>query len=129
MIGAGIILINSNNEVLLLLRDNKPSIPYPNMWDIPGGHVESGETPEVALRREMKEEMNLDDLGEIKLFDIFISENLTDYVFWKKMDLIPSQINLKEGQKIEYFNFERIKKTRLAFGYNEILEKFFNKII
>ena len=40
MIGAGIILLNSNNEVLLLLRDNKIDIPFPNMWDIPGGKME-----------------------------------------------------------------------------------------
>ncbi len=53
MIGAGIILLNSNNEVILLLRDDKAGIPFSNMWDIPGGMVEVGETPEEAARREM----------------------------------------------------------------------------
>ncbi|MCK7516403.1 MAG: NUDIX domain-containing protein [Ignavibacteriales bacterium] len=46
MIGAGILLLNSNNEVLLLLRDDKVDIPFPNMWDIPGGKVEDNETPD-----------------------------------------------------------------------------------
>lgn len=85
MIGAGIILLNRNNEVLLLLRDNKIDIPYPNMWDIPGGKVEEGESPEQALRREMMEEMSIKNLGEIKLFKIFTSENLTDNIFWKRL--------------------------------------------
>ena len=31
--------LNPRGEVLLLLRDNKPGIPYPNTWDLPGGHV------------------------------------------------------------------------------------------
>ena len=32
--------LNPRGEVLLLLRDNNPAIPYPNMWDLPGGHME-----------------------------------------------------------------------------------------
>lgn len=129
MIGAGIILLNRNNEVLLLLRDNKIDIPFPNMWDIPGGKVEEGESPEQALRREMMEEMSINNLGEIKLFKIITSENLTDNIFWKRLDLNTEVIDLKEGQRIEYFNLERIRKTKLAFNYNEVLESFYSEIV
>lgn len=129
MNGAGIILLNSNNQVLLLLRDDKVDIPFPNMWDIPGGKIEIGETPENAIRREMMEELGIDNLGEINLFKIFTSENLTDFIFWKRMDLNPSEIDLKEGQRIEYFNLDRIRKTKLAFNYNEVLESFYSEIV
>ena len=129
MIGAGIILLNRNNEVLLLLRDNKIDIPFPNMWDIPGGKVEEGESPEQALRREMLEEMSINNLGEIKLFKILTSENITDNVFWKRLDLNPKEIDLNEGQRIEYFNLKRIRKTKLAFNYNDVLESFYSEIV
>jgi 8-oxo-dGTP diphosphatase len=128
MIGAGIILLNSKNEILLLLRDNKPDIPFPNMWDIPGGKIENNESPEEAVRREIEEEMEIDDLGKIKLFNIFTSENITDYVFWKKINLMPEKIKLQEGQKIKYFSREQIKDIKLAFNYNEVLDDFFNHL-
>jgi len=32
---------------------------YPNVWDLPGGHVEQGETPTVALVRELNEELGI----------------------------------------------------------------------
>ena len=129
MKGAGIIFLNSNNEVLLLLRDDTVDIPFPNMWDIPGGKVEDNETPIEAIRRELMEEMSIKDLGEIQLFKIITSENITDYIFWKRLDLITSEIDLQEGQRVEYFNLERIRKTKLAFNYNKVLEEFFSEIV
>lgn len=33
---------------------------YPNVWDLPGGHVEHGETPMDALRRELREELGIE---------------------------------------------------------------------
>ncbi len=128
MKGAGIILLNSNDEVLLILRDNKPGIPYPNMWDIPGGQVENGETPDETIRREMNEELGLKNLAGIKLFNIFTSGNITDYIYWERIDLNPNEIDLTEGQRIEYFSIERIKQTKLAFDYNHIIENLFQKL-
>lgn len=125
MLGAGIILLNKKNQVLLLLRDNKADIPFPNMWDIPGGRVEHNESPEFTVRREMFEELGIVDLGDIDLFKIYSSEDLVDYIFWKRIDLNPAAIELKEGQRIEYFDLSRIRSTKLAFGYNIVLEEFY----
>lgn len=127
--GAGIILINSNNEVLLLLRDNKPEIPFPNQWDIPGGEIEQGETPDLTIRREMNEEMGLDNLNDIKLFKIYRTDNLTDFIFWKKLDLNVDEIILNEGQRIKYFSRDKIRELKLAFDYNLVIEEFFKEVV
>lgn len=33
---------------------------YPDVWDLPGGHVEDGEEPRAALVRELREELGVD---------------------------------------------------------------------
>lgn len=48
-----------DNQVVTILRDDKPNIPYPNMWDFPGGEREIGETPFACLKREVWEELGL----------------------------------------------------------------------
>jgi len=58
-IGAKVALIN-RNKVLVILRDSKPDIVFPGMWDFPGGYREEGETPSQAAIRETKEELSLD---------------------------------------------------------------------
>jgi 8-oxo-dGTP diphosphatase len=126
-VGAGILLLNSNNELLMLLRDDIPNIPFPNMWDIPGGKVEPGEIPEETVKREMMEEMGL-KLENISLFKIYETDDLTDNVFWTRIDLTPKEIDLKEGQKIAYFSHKQLSCMKLAFSYNLVIEEFYNFI-
>lgn len=53
-----IALINENDEILLSKRPNKKHLA--GFWEFPGGKVEPYETPETALIREIKEELNID---------------------------------------------------------------------
>jgi 8-oxo-dGTP diphosphatase len=43
----------------LLLQRALPGKPHAGRWEFPGGKVESGEHPRVALRREVEEELGL----------------------------------------------------------------------
>ncbi|SEW40607.1 8-oxo-dGTP diphosphatase [Cognatiyoonia koreensis] len=47
------------DRLLITLRDDKPDIPYPGLWDFPGGGREPGETPEQTVLREVREEVGL----------------------------------------------------------------------
>ncbi|MBP7831989.1 MAG: NUDIX hydrolase [Candidatus Pacebacteria bacterium] len=46
-------------------------------WDIPGGHIEDGETPEEALIREVQEEAGA-TFQNAKLFAVIMSSNPAD---------------------------------------------------
>ena len=47
------------DSVLTILRDYKPSIPWPNMWELPGGGREGDETPFECVAREVFEELGI----------------------------------------------------------------------
>ena len=47
---------------LLLVHRHPQRANYPDCWDLPGGHVEPGETPQEAIRRECREELAIEIL-------------------------------------------------------------------
>lgn len=50
------IIENENNEILCALRS--PEMSIPNMWEFPGGKVETNEDIYSALEREIDEELD-----------------------------------------------------------------------
>jgi len=59
-------IVIQNDQVLLARRP--PEKHHGLLWEFPGGKVEAGESPEAALIRELREELNWDvDVG--RLFD------------------------------------------------------------
>lgn len=56
-------VIVENNKILCAQRGPDKSLPF--LWEFPGGKIETGESKEVALKREIQEEMHCEiDVGE-----------------------------------------------------------------
>lgn len=55
---SAVALIDADGRVLLAQRPEGKSMA--GLWEFPGGKVEQGESPEVALIRELKEELGID---------------------------------------------------------------------
>lgn len=48
-----------DDKLLTILRDDISTIPWPNMWELPGGGREGEETPFECIQREVFEELGL----------------------------------------------------------------------
>ena len=47
------------DKLLTILRDDKSNIPYPNMWELPGGGREGDESSFECAAREVYEELGI----------------------------------------------------------------------
>lgn len=127
---AAIILENDKRELLLYLRDNKPEIPFPNHWDLIGGHLEDGETPGEALLREVKEELNI-DLKEYTFYKKYVCltgdayQNIK-YIYTGKINLPIEEITLLEGVRPQYFSREEIPGVKFANILKKIVMEYIN---
>lgn len=48
-----------DGRILTILRDDKPTIPWPNLWELPGGGREGDESPFECVAREVYEELSI----------------------------------------------------------------------
>ena len=106
-------IYNSKNEILLQLRA-KDKDSFPGLLDISAaGHVDSGETPEIAAIREIKEETDLNvKTEEIQLIDkrtvsvpipeIGWQNNEIDYVYLYKFNGKLEDLSMPDGEVEEF---------------------------
>ncbi len=134
--GAGVFFFDpATRRVLFYRRDRTPTLPFPDHVDILGGHVETGETPEQAVVREMAEE--LDDLRTgrpyvltgHRLFTVYTDpQGVVDYLFSKAADFELTDLRLKEGQSLLWLTEDQAACTSFAFDYNGLVAAFFRAL-
>lgn len=123
------ILFDKNNRLLIYLRDNKPTISYPNHWDLFGGIIEEGETPEQALVREVQEEIGV-TLKRYNKFREYVSNNENrpnkKYVFYAKINFLPEELTLSEGQRLTSIDLNDRHDYKFANMLGTIIDDFVN---
>lgn len=74
---SAVALIDRDGRVLLAQRPEGKSMA--GLWEFPGGKVEPGETPEHALIRELKEELDIDTWASCLAPLTFASHSYDDF--------------------------------------------------
>jgi 8-oxo-dGTP pyrophosphatase MutT (NUDIX family) len=117
-----ILLINSNEEILLVHNKIKRSDRSDDYWMIPGGKIDRGETPEIAALREFYEETTifLPSIDMSEYYDMHFPDGITR-IFKVYHDLIlPSRINTSETDDIQFININELVK--IIQGRRDILK-------
>lgn len=78
-----VVLVDSNGRALAQLRE--PHKPYGGMWGLVGGHIEPGESPEDAARREVGEETGF-TVDELIPLDHVVADGIERFVYHARAD-------------------------------------------
>jgi mutator protein MutT len=104
-IGVFGIIKNERNQVLLVLRQDY------NLWNLPGGGLEQGETPWDGVAREVKEETGLDIVID-RLSGLYTKTDKNEIVFSFDCKVVGGKITLNsEAKEIKWFSINELPKN------------------
>ncbi|GBC75588.1 Nucleoside triphosphatase NudI [archaeon HR06] len=122
-------LILNKEKILLVKRRFMPSA---GKWSIPGGLIEVGESLVEALKREVKEELNL-EVKEYKFLDIV--ENIIKdekgkveyhFIIFNFLVKATGEIKLNyENSEYLWVNLEEVKNLDVTNTVKKLLERIF----
>lgn len=117
---ASMALVTYKGKLLLILRDNIPTIRDPNHWHLVGGKRELEETPEETVKRETFEEIGI---YPTQITHLFKREDKPIHVF--HIELTDEEANkahlVQEGQDLRYFPKEELTPNLLVTGTLRLL--------
>jgi len=93
-------IIERDNRYLIAKRKGKH---FAGKWEFPGGKIEAGETPEVCLRRELREEFGIESL--VRYFfeeGSFENENIRIRLLGYRVDYLSGEFQLKTHEEIRW---------------------------
>ena len=118
--------IKYEDKYLMLFRNKKVNDPNEGKWMGVGGHIEEGETPDEAMKREIREETGLIVTSfELKGTALFINDD-----YKEKMYLYTVTCNKKDFDEcnegtLQYFTEEEIYKLNMWEGDRSFLPYIF----
>ena len=110
-IEVAIAILPYEGKFLMQLRDNIPTILYPGLWGLFGGHIEAGETPEIAVEREILEEIGYQIVDPQK-FGCYNDDRVIRHIFYASLTVSIDKLVLGEG-----WDFGLITPAQIEAGF------------
>jgi 8-oxo-dGTP pyrophosphatase MutT (NUDIX family) len=112
---AGAILVHGD-RVLLCHRSPEREW-FPDVWDVPGGHIEPGESGGDTIRRELEEELGI--VVQVPAAPLAVAESVEHAIsmeIWRieAWDGVPTNRAVDEHDRIAWFTRDEIAGLDLA---------------
>lgn len=119
---ADVIIIDDENRILFTIR-NKNDDFGPGAYCLPGGHIEDGETPRQAAKRELFEETGIElDLEELVPCGEYIDNKSHIFYFCANSNVEPVVLEEKEQVQYEKVPFDGVDQKPLLLNLQHNLE-------
>ena len=96
-------------QFLMQLRDDIAGIAYPGHWGFFGGHIEPGESPDSAVKRELIEEINYQP-PTIHPFKIYEGPSSIRHVYHALFNTTLDTLTLTEGWDMGLMTVEDVQR-------------------
>lgn len=117
-------VIRKEGKILLAERRSDSSIPG---WEFPGGKVESGESPEQALSREISEELGVQCRIIRPLETVSLPDKPNSKLIAFEVELLDDQFQLFSHRQIFWVEPEELMEYNLLPADRELVRKFIDK--
>ena len=115
------------NEGKIIIAKRKSTGKLPNKWEFPGGKIEINETPEQCLKREMKEEFDIDvSIGEYLGSSIFHYDHMSIELLAYRTYWEGGKIDLKDHDDFKWISLEQLAEFDFAPADLVFVEKLQN---
>jgi len=111
-VAVALAVLEQRGRWLIQLRDDVPGIVAPGCWGLFGGHLDPGEQPEPALRRELREEIAY-EAAALELWYVSRGDERVRHVYRGVLSQPLHALQLLEGQDMALVNLEELRSGRV----------------
>lgn len=130
-IALAVIFIENDKGEFLIQKTSKEK---GGMFSSTGGHVNSGETPLISIKREVKEELGINiDYDDIEECGFLLYDKPLRYLYYLKKDIPLEEISIQEEEveNVQYMSISKINELinndqmlkSHGFLFNELMKK------
>ncbi len=118
-------LLKRGKQILVGQRPENHSLA--GQWEFPGGKIELGESPEYALARELKEELDIEaEIGELKLAITHSYEDVGIVILYYEVSYWKGEPKNIHHHSLEWIYPEELRSRTIPEANRKALDRILN---